>query len=159
MRRVRWLLIPSLVALGGCYRYVPVDPAELQPGIRVRTQLSEAGMERFRELSGPGPGRIDGRLVRWAPDGLALEISAERRLAGFAPTTYFETLELAPELVVAVERRELHRVRTAGLVAAIVTGAVAAVVASGAYGGEETDPEGSGEEPRVAVWPLIRIFP
>lgn len=148
---LRALPILLMITVGACYRYVPATRSDVTPPLEVRARLSEEGMQDLGGRFSRAPERIDGRLVRWDDDGIALEITTEVRREGFPPTTLREVLELAPEHVAFIERQQVDAWQTGGVVAAILAGTVAAVLATRTVGGEQGDPEPPPEEPQAAI--------
>lgn len=149
------MMLAAMCAAGttACYRYVPATPAELAPGAEIRAYLSPEGVERFRAPLGSDVHRVDGELLHWDDDGVAIAVSTDVQRGGFPATALVQTLELTPEQLSVIERREVDRLRTAGLVTAVAAAAAAALLATGTFGSEPDDNmEGGGAEPRVGVW-------
>ena len=143
-------ILPFLALLtftAGCYRYVPVTPSAVGPGTEVRTRLTEDGQREVRSFMGSDTDAVEGSLVAWNRDGVSLLVQSEIRRDGFPPTAFTDTLELLPQHVQSVQVRELDGWRTAGTAALVVGGAVVAVLAPRALGGdsESGDGEGGGE--------------
>ena len=88
------LVIAFAALLGGCYKYVPVEPSAVTPGAGVRARLSDAGAEEMRRLFGPDVLSVEGPLVAWNGGGLSLLWETYLRRQGYPPTTVTDTIRL-----------------------------------------------------------------
>ncbi|MBI4539215.1 MAG: hypothetical protein HY704_06890 [Gemmatimonadetes bacterium] len=157
MARSLWLALSILLA--GCYRYVPARMGGVPPGTAVRVHLTEEGARRLEELTGRERRQVSGELLGWGEQVL---ISAAVPAAdGMVDRGLRQRIIVARDEVVAVEVRELDRVRTVVLVAGVAAGATAAIVGAFTGGGGEGSrpepPDGPGEGIRVPV--SVRPFP
>lgn len=157
MRAFHTLSVIALVALtGGCHQYVPADPSAVPPGTGVRARLSESGVEEMRRYFGPNVFTVEGPLVSWGREGLAVLQQSTLRREGYLPTTVTDTLYIPPEYLMGVDARELNGPRTAGLSVAMLAGVVATVFAAKVFGGtQEGGGEGDGPPPDASV--LLRF--
>lgn len=146
------LVIAALAVTAGCYRYVPADRAGVPPGAQVRARLTDAGVEEMSRFLGPSVVSVEGPLISWDGEGVALSSETSMQREGFAPTTWTETIQLAPHYVAGVEIQQLDGKRTAGLTAAILGGAVAAILATRAFGGGGDDPGGPGPDAAMILF-------
>lgn len=135
MQAFRPVLLVALLATTACYRYVPAEPAELVPGAEVRARLTGAGIDAMRAFFGPYVTDIEGELVRWDQRGATLRYETFVRRPGFPATTIQDSVHLEPRHVAAMERKELDGRRSVLAGAVVVSGAIAAAISSGAFGG------------------------
>ena len=145
---MRWRNLAAALSLGaaGCYRYVPIQAADARPNEEVRVHVTDAAAGRLAKELRAFNTRLDGPLARAGADSLSISIA----LARDAHTR--QTLFLAPNEILDVQRRELSRGRTAlatvgGLVAA---GIVVARIAKLGNAGSDT-----GDRPPEPI-PLLR---
>lgn len=146
MQAVRPVLLLAFLAIAACYRYVPAEPARVVPGQDVRTRLTGEGMDAMRGFFGPGVIDIEGKLVRWDRQGVTLLFETFVTRPGFPATTIQDTIQLQPWHVDLVERKELDGRRSVLAGAAVVSGAITALISSKAFGsggnpGESPEPE------------------
>lgn len=135
-RRVDALAAATMLALAGtgCYRYVPVAATDVGPQEEVRVRVTNAAAGRLAGELGRFTTQLEGQLARAGPDSVSVAIALADAGAATTGATLGRTprqlLYLGPAELVAVERRELSRSRTAlGVVGALVLfGAVVATV-------------------------------
>lgn len=152
--RVRHHVAALALVLGaGCYRYVPTDMSSVEPGSEVRARLTPAGREEMTRLFGPEVRALDGELVRWNHDGIAVLKAMTFQVDGFPATRAADTLHLATAQFSEVERKELDGRRTVLFGAGIIAGMAGAVIAARTFGGDSEDPHGEGpdEQPEAAI--------
>src|ERR687886_1135471 len=70
------------LVLSGCYVTVPVTQSTLQPGDRVRVQLTEQGADDLARYLGPNVSTVDGRLLQTSDGVLALSVSTVAMRSG-----------------------------------------------------------------------------
>ena len=145
------LVIAALAVTAGCYRYVPAERARVVPGAELRARLTDAGVEEMRRYFGPNVLSVEGPLVSWDGEGLALLSETSVQRAGFPATFMTDTIQLLPHYVADVEFQKLDGKRTAGFTAAILGGAAAAILASRAFGGSSEGEGGGGPEPEAMI--------
>ena len=154
---VKRLALCAPVLLAGCYTYAPVQPNSLQPGMGVRARISATAAEQVAPLLGVSDARVlTGKLIDNASGTMIVEVpTMVPARAGASAQSLYQRISIAPGQLVELESRQLDRGKTA-----IVVGAAAIIVGSGAYaamkGGPGLDrpPGGSSTDARV---PLLRL--
>ena len=145
----------SLPLLGACYRYAPIEPANIQHGTSVRARITVPAAERLALLLGAPSGRVvSGRLVGTYGDTMIVEIpSVMQASMGGSVETLHQRVSLARAEVMELETRRLDRLRTAaaaGAVAVIVGGVL--IGALNADRGSDSPPgDGGGNDARLPV--------
>lgn len=131
-----------VMALGGCYRFVPAGPVDPVPGARVRLHLTQAGTTQLSGYLGPRIALVDGAVIAMTDSAYLVAITGVTTETGEEQFWESERATLSRAAVARVERRQLDRVRTA-LAAASLAGTVAGAisVADGIGGGS---PPGGG---------------
>lgn len=154
MARSSVVPVVFVLLLAGCYRYEAARMGAVPSGTRVRVHLSDAGVQRLREVTGRERREVSGELLRWAEDVvLSVPVAPEN---GAVDRGLQQRLVLPAEHVVAVEVREVDRARTVALVVGLVAGTAAAVITAVTGGGEAPGPQppdGPREGTRVPVLP------
>jgi hypothetical protein len=148
LRALRLCWLPSLViALGGCFRYVPVEQTAPPIGNDVRVELTRVGFAELPEIpSYPGP-ELTGIIVRAETDGLLLRVPVPVRVDGMVREMIDQDVAIPSRSIVAIERRELDRTRT-GMSVAAGLATLGAVFLGFKAGGNDTPeiPTPPGEE-------------
>jgi hypothetical protein len=145
----------SLTAVGGCYVYHPVQPADATLNTRVRATVSaEKAAELAPVLRNVTP-EVTGTLV--ARDGTTLMLEVPLYGTGTDGVDPLHSrVQIQPGDLVSLESRAFSRWRTAtvgaALVAAVVTGW--AVANSGATPG---DKQGNGQNNAVLTVPVFSL--
>ncbi len=67
-------LVGVLLALEGCYRFVPVATPEPLPGSYVAAALTDAGSSELAQYLGLNIASVGGRLVRGSPEDLQISV-------------------------------------------------------------------------------------
>jgi hypothetical protein len=121
-----------VLALTGCYTYVPVDVAAApEPGAKVRVHLTEQATADLTPEFGPGVQRFDGYLIQLRPDSMLMQVE----WAQSAVTGRFlwngGPVRLPQAQIASLESWTLARTRSALLVAG---GAILIYVVSRALG-------------------------
>lgn len=136
------ILLLSMLALTGCYSYVPVQSP--QPGMEVRARLTaDAAVRHSQGLDEPIV-RYDGRVVAADGESVALDVLVARASSAFQDVTIRDTISLKRAELQSVLERKLSKGKSAifalGMVAA--AGAVVAGIDQivGGTGGEGDDP-------------------
>lgn len=139
------LLFAVVVFASGCYRYAPVEQGTVPPGEKVRARLTSSGMEEARRYFGSRVTQVEGPLVRWDGNGLAVLTEIHLQVEGFPATLAADTVRFLPGHYSLVEGRELNGRRTAFLAGGIVAGMAGALSMANLIdpGGEE----GEGKDP------------
>ncbi len=142
----------SSLALGGCYSHFPVEEGSLAPRQEVRVWLNAEGKAAVAPILGSEVTSLEGTVVRADPSGLALEVPAGVRQAGFHSELLRQEIVLRRAQMTMLQRRELDRARTAILVtgAGTALAAVAWVAMTGWTGASSDHPSGD-DPPQVRV--------
>lgn len=118
--------ILATLLLTGCFSYIPVEPAEVEPGLSVRARVNPAAGARLAPLLGATDARLlDGTVITNASDTLIVEVPTvltDTREFGRTPN---QRLSIARSDLLELEVRRLDRTRTS-----LVAGAAAIVVGS-----------------------------
>lgn len=118
MYRPGWTLFPLIALLAGCYSHAPVRPADAPAGASVRARVSATQAEALGALLGREDRVLHGRVVGPGDGGsLLLQVPAAGSGAG---TRLEQRVALPPGEIVELEVRTLDRLRTGGLVGALV---------------------------------------
>jgi hypothetical protein len=116
----------ALLSIGllatGCYKYVPVEVATVNPQEDVRVLVTESAAARLSRDLGSYTTSLDGRLAREPNDSVSIAVTVTRAYRGRLMDSGRQTMFLGRGEVVEVHRRELSRTRTvaAGLGAVAV---------------------------------------
>lgn len=141
------------LASTGCYRYVPVQVAAVDPQEDVRILVTESAAARLSRDLGAYTTSLEGRLRQEAHDSVSISLPVTRSYRGRVMDSGWQTLFLGRGEVVQVDRREISRARTvaAGVGAVAVFGLIINSVV------QWLDPNPSGEEqPPPPPAPSIR---
>ena len=130
-------------AAGGCYRYVPIEPAAAGATEEVRVQLTDAAAARLARELGTYTSRLEGQVGRGAGDSLSVSLAIGRQYRGVSLESTRQVLFLGPSEVVDVRRRELSRSRTV----LVSVGAIAAFALVAGTVSQLGDPNSGGEDP------------
>jgi len=145
---VRTLYLVTLLlsgALSGCVRYTPLLGEAPAPGQEVRLQLTPEARFRMTGELGREVSRLEGRMLGRSLTGDSLQVLVAGPQVGVAGTRAPRiTLNLHPSEVIAVDRKELSKSRSALAAAAVTALAVTLyrtiVRGGGKFGGEEEGP-------------------
>lgn len=118
-------LLPLLA--GACHHYAPSTLAEVRPGDRVRTLLTQEQLREFDEVLPVGERTMEGTVVEADPGGMLLEVPLLTVAEGIRLESYHQRLRIPAPGVADVEVRSLARGKTLAL-AGIVGTVVGAVV-------------------------------
>ena len=129
-------------ASAGCYRYVPVRPADVPPTEEVHVRLTPDGTARMAQILGRQPDELEG-LVAPRGDSLAVSVVVARAYRGVTFDSSRQALVLGRDEVADVRRRQFSRSRTTLAAVATVVGFAALVGTIVAI----ADPNPSAEEP------------
>ena len=143
----RWLtraaLAVCLGAVGGCYRYQPVEVSSLTPDMSVRMELSAVAVDRLR--TGPDSlhklvdgFNVSGTITRLESDTVLLAVPTSYMEANVRLKTEMHNLPLLRSDVQRVQSRRLDRARTTWTSLAIGALAVASAVYVVNKGGKST---------------------
>jgi hypothetical protein len=148
------------IALGACYRYAPVELAQLQPGMSVRMDLSAVAVDRLRS-GGSDQARlvndfsVTGRVLRLAGDSIALAVPTSVLDAQARPQTLEHDLGLLRTDVQRARLRTLDRGRTRWAVVALGAVAIGSIAFALQRGGRSSGTVPNGPDPVDARVPLF----
>lgn len=128
---------------GGCYKYVPVETATVDPQEDVRIFVTESAAARLSGDLGVYTRSLQGRFRQEAHDSVSISVPVTRAYQGRLLDSGWQTLFLGRGEVVRVDRRELSRTRTVAASVGVVA-AVAVIITSVV---QILDPNPSSEEP------------
>jgi hypothetical protein len=114
------------LVLSGCYVTVPVTQSSLQPGDRIRVQLTEQGADDLARYLGPNVATVDGRLLQNSDGVLALSVTSVATRAGDEQYWKGEQVSIPRTTVANVQGRKLSLWRS-GLIGAAFVGAAATI--------------------------------
>ncbi len=140
---VQWtgLALLLLLALSGCYAYVPVVDDGLTPGDDVRLRLSAPTATTVSERIGRPIRSVEGPLLLLSSDSLRVNVGWGAIYAGTVFEGRRDTLQFHRSQILEVDRREFSRFRT-GLAAAALTAGVVALIRAITAGGQGTPDPG-----------------
>lgn len=147
---VRAVLLVTLVAAGGCHRWVPHDGSPVPAGTEVRVRVTDAGSDDLQRRYGPNDGSLTGPVVAWDSDGVSLLDQTILRRPGFPSTVVSDTISLPANHLAGVDVKELDGKRTALLTAGILVAGGSLVWATRAFGESSGPNEGGPTEPPEA---------
>jgi hypothetical protein len=125
MRPYRPLVALSVLLLGACYRYAPLD-APAPTGASVRLHLAPAEAASLATTLGAGTAAVEGTIVEASDTTFVLAVTGTRRAGESTATPWGGDRVTVPRRAVAsVEARRLDRRRTATVVGLAALGAVA----------------------------------
>ena len=127
------ILTPLLIALTACYRYVPVQLEDVPVGSSVRAFLSAEGTRSLSDRVGLDNGTLAGRLLERDPQRAMLLVPWPGTGRDPGSRVLYQQVDVQVSHVARLDLRVLDKVRTGGLVAALL-GAVT-VIAVRAFGG------------------------
>lgn len=144
----RILPVLSILWLGGCYTYRPIDTAA--PGTTVRVQVPVTSAVASPNAA-PRSESVEGHVVS-NDDEIVLSVRTRRMIGAVREVMVEDTLRLRPEQISSLEVREFSSGRSIVL-GVVIAGGVAAVAAAGLGlgGGDEGDPGGPGPVAAVVV--------
>ncbi|HEV2132476.1 MAG TPA: hypothetical protein VGR27_15280 [Longimicrobiaceae bacterium] len=153
-RAVLW--VGALLALQGCYHYVPVQLDSVPTGAEVRGRLAPEGIASLEGLVSSNGRVVEGRLLERDERQVLLFIPAARAREGYQVETLRQAVAIPRSHIYEVELKQLDRTRTYGI-AALAGVVVAAVVVRAISGGGESSggtPGGGGGTEWRGVAPL-----
>ncbi len=154
--RFSWgLLLVSLAASLGCYKYVPTTMDAVPVGANVRAVLSSEAREDMRTRLGVDAAMIDGKLLDQNADQVLLSVPTVRVANPFGAETLRQRIDVPRQGIANVELRQLDVFRTFGLAGAIA-GATAIVTAMALDESEPGSPNDGTTPPNDHV--MKRLF-
>jgi hypothetical protein len=122
-----------LLAVAGCYAFVPVSPSASHVGSTVQIALTDDGTLALTPSVGPSVGSIEGRLVSDSADTYVVSVSKTTRRDGAETDWRGEKVAIAHPLAAQVATRQISRTRTVAF-SALTTGLLAALTEAFAGG-------------------------
>ena len=141
--RALGVLLFAAVAIGGCFRYVVVQPATLRDGENVQVRISDPAATRLISEFGMFTGQLEGQYAHEGPDSLSISVLISRDYRGMSLDQVRQRLFLGRSEVIEVRRRQLSRARTAVATVGVLVGfagLVAAVIQEGDPNPNDDDP-------------------
>jgi hypothetical protein len=99
------------LAATGCFRYVPVAPAAVQPRDEVKVRITDDAAVRLARALGRISSELDGRLEQH-PDSLLVSVWIGRDYPGTQFANVEQTFRIAPAELLEVRRRQFSPART-----------------------------------------------
>jgi len=107
-----------LVAVAGCYRYVPLATPQPQSGAYITALLTDSGTAELADYLGPNVASVGGRLVSSSPDELQISVVTVAGRGGAEAFWKGEMVRVPRRLVSGIQERKLSGSRS-GLVATL----------------------------------------
>jgi len=153
--RLTGAVAPLLAALlaSACHTYSPVTLADVTPGDRVRTLLTQAQYEEFDEYLLGGDRVMEGTVIEADAGALLLEVPLVTVAEGIRVDSYSQRLRIPAQGVADVEIRSLSRGRTYALagILGVAVGAIAWDQFRGSRRGEARPPIPPEEDIAVVI--------
>ena len=138
--------VPLALLCSACYSYIPLEPAQLQPGASLRMRISAAEAERVEPLLGRTNARVlTGTLVSHTPEAFLVEIPTTTQLG--PGQALHQRIAIPRSSLLEVEGRTLNRTRTTLVTGAVTAGIVAILIKSRVIGPGKSGPPGGGSPP------------
>lgn len=145
----RLVALVLLVALTGCYSYVPIEDGPPQVGDEVRVRLTEEGA-RSASAHDLRDDRIQALVLAGGSDSLTLRYRPLRRGDPVGDARRRDTLTVALDDLGSVERSRVDALKTGGMVVGVLGLMAGAVILAGSLesGGDFGD---GGDGPRLQL--------
>lgn len=155
--RLTSAVAPLLAALltSACHTYSPVTLADVTPGDRVRTLLTQAQYEEFDEYLLGGDRTMEGTVIEANGGGLLLEVPLVTVAEGIRVDSYSQRLRIPAQGVADLEIRSLSRGRTYAL--AGILGVAVGAIAWDQFRGSRRDEARPPMPPEEDIAVVIRI--
>ena len=148
---LRAALLALALLSSACYSYLPLEPAQLQPGASVRMRISAAEAERVEPLLGRTDARLlTGRLISHSPDAFLVEVPTTSQVS--PGQALHQRIAIPRSSLLEVEGRTLNRTRTTLATGAATVGIVAILLKSRVIGPGKSGPPGGGGPPVLRHW-------
>src|SRR5256884_8559568 len=133
-------LVSVLLALEGCYRFVPVATPEPLLGSYVAAALTDAGSSELAQYLGLNIASVGGRLARSSPEDLQISVFTVAARDGLETFWKGEMVTLPRRLISSIQERKFSTSRsgfvaTLGLVAGVGLLRAFGVLSSGSNSG------------------------
>ncbi len=110
----------GLILLAACYSYVPVPLESVPVGSSVRAYLSPGAAGSLGERVGMDARTLSGRLTESSPQQVVLLVRSPMPVSPAGSSALFQRVDVAVPDVVRVDIRVFNKLRTGGLVAALL---------------------------------------
>lgn len=134
------LCLPLLLAVTNCYTYVPTRVEDLSVGTNVRALVSTSTARSLEERIGIAGGSLSGKLLEHTDSRLLLLVRGQGTGVRIGSSALYQRVDVAVPDVLRVEFRVLNKVRTGGLVAALLGVATVMLVQAFGESGPGSDP-------------------
>ena len=143
-RRLGGALAGAMLALSGCYRYVPtrldVTPVDEQ----VRLVVTRAGAQDMAAFGGDGDDgpvpSVEGRFVGLEGGELLMRVPVSNSLTTPGAVSFDQMIRVPSGEIISIERREIDCAKTSLLLAGALGGAAFIVLGIMEAGGQSNDP-------------------
>ncbi|MEO5588901.1 MAG: hypothetical protein ABIS03_04885 [Gemmatimonadaceae bacterium] len=139
------LALPLWLLTAGCYSTVPLRGLPPAPGREVVVQLNDSGSRQLSGQLGPATIQLRGKPLASQGDTMKLAMIATTLANGEERLWNQEVVSISREYIATTGERVLSKSRTAGVVALVVAGLVAATLGLNGLTGTRT----SGRRPPV----------
>lgn len=151
-------MVAVVVAAGliGCASYAPIEAERIAAGEQVRLWLTREGSARLDAILDQGDRAVEGEVLDATADRVLVAVATGVRQQARRHEVLHQRVLISRAAVTRFERREIDRLRTAGMITAgaVVVGFLAWKGFSGVFGGPTASPRDGPAELRV---PLVRI--
>jgi hypothetical protein len=156
MRSRKLLLVATVLAASGCYRYLPAPASAVAPGTPVRMRITAQQAEALRAQRLSDNRLLNGTVVEKTEQGFMVETEVGRNDPTRGTRAVTQLLSIPESGVLEIEQRTLDRGRTgmAMVAGGVVLGVVVALQSRGGQGGTDTPGPGTQEARRV---PLLKL--
>ena len=127
----RVLATASALLLSGCFSYVQADLGSMSPGEEIRLEVAQGASDLAR-ISGDRGTSVAGMLVGIEDAAIRVRVPVGFTVEGVTTRALGQDVLIPRSQISDVERRELNRPRTIGMVAGGVAALLGAVFAYGA---------------------------
>ena len=159
-RQLRHLIVGALmvVAVQGCYTYVPVTSNVPPTGERVALHITDRGRVELADRLGPGVVRMEGLVARTDSTDYVVNLHRIAQIGTGTSRWSGEPVRVNRSYVGSVEIRRLSRGRTALVAGAVTAGVVAFIASRGIFGAfDRTEEPEPGPEPGSIIIPVFRF--
>jgi hypothetical protein len=122
----------SALLLSGCFNYVQADLGSMSPGEQIRLEVAAQGISDLASISGNSGTSVAGMLVGVDAASIRVRVPVGFTVEGVTTRALGQDVVIPRNQISDVERRELNRPRTIGMVAGGVAALLGAVFAYGA---------------------------
>lgn len=139
----RWVPILCAPGFAACYTYLPAEVGGPQRGVQIRAQVQNHPTFQVGDRTIHDVTRVDGEVIRWEPDTLALSATGLQSFEQGYPGSGY-TVRLPVGDIASLTTRRLDKGRT--ILLALGAAAVAVIAQQTLGGGAQTsdNPPGGG---------------